>query len=60
MKNSRKMSRTKLKSVVGGAELNCHCAPAGSGKPALDTIASSAEACFNTCACYRGESSCQH
>lgn len=59
MKNLKKISRTELKSVTGGGEYNCHCAPGGTGKPPLDTISANADACFNTCSCYRGEQSCQ-
>ncbi|WP_449389513.1 bacteriocin-like protein [Chryseobacterium soli] len=53
MKNLRKISRSELKSVKGGAELNCHCSPGDSGLPPIDTISPDAETCFKTCVCYR-------
>ncbi|WP_410493149.1 MULTISPECIES: bacteriocin-like protein [Chryseobacterium] len=53
MKNLKQISRRELKTVKGGTEFNCHCAPAGSGKPPLDTIAPDAETCFNICDNYR-------
>lgn len=53
MKNLKPISRNEMKSVKGGAESNCHCSPGNSGKPAMDTIAPNAEACFDACERYR-------
>ncbi|WP_160318005.1 hypothetical protein [Chryseobacterium sp. ERMR1:04] len=53
MKNLKSISRNEMKSVKGGAESNCYCAPMGSGKPPLNTIAPNADACFDACERYR-------
>lgn len=53
MKNLKKISRSELSTVKGGVEANCHCSPAGSGKPARDFIADNAQQCFSMCDAYR-------
>lgn len=53
MKNLKSISRKEMKVVMGGIESNCHCSPGDSGKPAIDTIADNAEACFAACERYR-------
>lgn len=53
MKNLKEISRSELRTVKGGSEFNCHCAPAGSGKPPRDFIANDATDCFKKCDEYR-------
>lgn len=53
MKNLKQISRSELRTIKGGAESNCYCAPAGSGKPPLNTIAPDADTCFRICDEYR-------